>query len=94
MNTQRLSLISSAVIFALGLSTSAMASDTSSAIRGSIVNSTGAISVDASVEILHEPSGTKTLTTSNETGNFSSKGLRVGGPYTIKVTGKKWCQCI
>jgi hypothetical protein len=88
MKTQRLSLISGAVIFALGLSTSAMANDTSSAIRGSIVNSTGAISVNASIEILHEPSGTKTVTTSNESGNFSSKGLRVGGPYIIKVTGK------
>ncbi|MBA6353381.1 TonB-dependent receptor [Colwellia sp. BRX9-1] len=89
MNTQRLSLISSAVIFALGLSTSAMANDTSSAIRGSIENSAGAISVNAKIEIIHEPSGTKTLTTSNDAGNFSSKGLRVGGPYTIKITGEK-----
>ena len=89
MNTHRLSLITGAVVLALGLSTSAMANDTSSAIRGSIVNSTGAISVNAKIEILHEPSGTKTLTTSNEAGKFSSKGLRVGGPYTIKVTGAK-----
>ncbi|NQZ87841.1 MAG: TonB-dependent receptor [Saccharospirillaceae bacterium] len=88
MNTHRLSLITGAVVLALGLSTSAMASDTSSGIRGSIVNSTGEISVNAKIEILHGPSGTKTVTRSNDTGKFSSKGLRVGGPYTIKVTGE------
>ena len=49
MNTHRLSLITGAVVLALGLSTSAMANDTSSAIRGSIVNSTGAISVNAKI---------------------------------------------
>ena len=88
MKTQRLSLISGAVILALGLSTSAMADDTSSAIRGSISSPTGAVSVDAKVEILHVPSGTKTFTTTNESGSFSSRGLRVGGPYTVKITGK------
>ncbi|MDG1752673.1 MAG: carboxypeptidase-like regulatory domain-containing protein, partial [Thalassotalea sp.] len=88
MKTQRLSLISGAVILALGLSTSVMADDTSSAIRGSISSPTGAVSADAKVEILHVPSGTKTFTTTNESGSFSSKGLRVGGPYTVKITGK------
>ena len=86
MKTQRLSLISSAVVLALGLSASVMADDTSSAIRGNILTPAGSISVNAQVEILHEPSGTKRLTSSNDSGTFSSKGLRVGGPYTIKST--------
>ena len=89
MKTQRLSLISSAVVLALGLSASVMADDTSSAIRGNILTPAGSISVNAQVEILHEPSGTKRLTSSNDSGTFSSKGLRVGGPYTIKITGQK-----
>ena len=51
MKAHRLSLITGAVVLALGLSTSAMANDTSSAIRGSIVNSAGAISSNAQIEI-------------------------------------------
>jgi len=87
MKTHHLSSISTAVIFALGMSTSAFADDTSSAIRGSITTPAGVVSVNAKVEILHVPSGTKTETSTNDSGSFSSKGLRVGGPYTIKITG-------
>lgn len=88
MKKHRLSQITGAVILALGLTTSAMADDTSSSIRGSITNPAGEISVNAKVEILHEPSGTRTTTTTNDSGTFSSKGLRVGGPYTVKITGE------
>ena len=87
MKTHRLSLITGAVVIALGLSTSAMANDTSSAIRGSILNPAGQVSVNAKVEIVHLPSGTKTTTSTNDSGSFSSKGLRVGGPYKVTVTG-------
>lgn len=88
MKTHSISRIAGALIVALGLSTSVMADDTSSSIRGSILTPAGDISANAKVEILHEPSGTRTVATTNESGAFSSKGLRVGGPYTIKITGK------
>jgi len=87
MKTHRLSKITGAVVLALGLSTSAMADDTSSAIRGSIVSPAGEVSANAKVEITHIPSGTKTVTSTNDSGSFSSKGLRVGGPYTVVITG-------
>ncbi|WP_241238702.1 TonB-dependent receptor [Colwellia sp. Arc7-635] len=88
MKNHRLSRITGAVVLALGLSTSAMADDTSSAIRGSILNPAGESSVNAQVEILHIPSGRKTTTTTNDSGSFSSRGLRVGGPYKVTITGK------
>jgi len=87
MKAHRLSKLTGAVVLALGLSTSAMAADTSSAIRGSILSPAGEISSNAKVEITHIPSGTKTETTTNSSGSFSSKGLRVGGPYTVVITG-------
>jgi len=87
MKAHRLSKITGAVVLALGLSTSAMADDTSSAIRGSIVSPAGEVSANAKVEITHIPSGTKTVTSTNDSGSFSSKGLRVGGPYTVVITG-------
>lgn len=74
-----------AVTLALGASHMAFA-NTSSAIRGNVVNSAGENAVNATVEILHVPSGTRSTARTNEAGVFSSSGLRVGGPYTIKIT--------
>ena len=85
MKTQRLSLISGAVILALGLSTSAMADDTSSSIRGNLVSASGNAVTDATITIVHNPSGTKKTLTVNDSGIFSAKGLRVGGPYTVTI---------
>tara|TARA_R110000737_G_scaffold5134_3_gene16682 strand:+ start:18688 stop:21864 length:3177 start_codon:yes stop_codon:yes gene_type:complete len=85
MKTHRLSRITGAVVLALGLSTSAMADDTSSSIRGNILTATGNVVTDATITIVHEPSGTRKTLKVNETGNFSAQGLRVGGPYTVTI---------
>lgn len=85
MKNHRLSRITGAVVLALGLTTSAMADDTSSSIRGNILSTSGSAVTDATITIVHEPSGTRKVITVNDTGNFSAKGLRVGGPYTITI---------
>mgnify|MGYP000456266781 CR=1 FL=1 len=85
MKTQRLSLISSAVIFALGLSTSAMAADTSSSMRGKILSPTGSAAANVKIIVIHEPSKTSREFVTNDSGNFTAKGLRVGGPYTVII---------
>ncbi|MDP5187438.1 MAG: TonB-dependent receptor, partial [Alishewanella sp.] len=77
-----------AVTLALGVSNLAYA-DTSSAIRGNIVSPTGQIASNARVEILHVPSGTRSVAVSNDSGAFSSSGLRVGGPYTVTITSNE-----
>ncbi|PKM19313.1 MAG: cell envelope biogenesis protein OmpA [Gammaproteobacteria bacterium HGW-Gammaproteobacteria-15] len=77
--------IALAVTLALGVSNAALA-DTASSIRGNIVTQEGQIAPNARVDILHVPSNTRSVTTSNESGSFVSSGLRVGGPYIITIT--------
>lgn len=60
---------------------------TTSSIRGSIITSSGQPASGASVVIAHTPSGTVSRATTNADGVFSSRGLRVGGPYTVTVSG-------
>jgi hypothetical protein len=90
MKTQRLSLISGAVIFALGLSTSAMAADTTSSVRGKIVGPNGQAAPNTKIMLIHQPSGTVTEVMTNETGSFNAAGLRVGGPYQIIIDSDKY----
>ncbi len=95
MKAHRLSKITGAVVLALGLSTSAMAADTTSAsIRGTVSVESGQTIPNAIVTLTDTRTGaTKTLTT-NESGNFSSKGLRVGGPYTVLVKDEQGSRTI
>ncbi len=90
MTTHRLSRISSALILALGLSTSALAADTSSAVKGQIVGPLGNPAAGTTVTLVHEPSGTSKTVTVNNSGLFSAKGLRVGGPYSITIDSDKF----
>lgn len=66
-------------------STAAYANDTSSSMRGSIVGPNGNPAAGTEITIIHVPSGTVKKATVNESGLFSAKGLRVGGPYQIIV---------
>ena len=75
-----------AITLAVGASNVAFAQETSSAIRGNVVTASGQVAANARVDILHVPSGTRSVATTNESGTFSSSGLRVGGPYTITIT--------
>ncbi|PKI17615.1 TonB-dependent receptor [Colwellia sp. 12G3] len=85
MNKPKLSKIASAIVIAVGLSTSAMAADTSSAMRGKILSPTGEAASNVKITVIHEPSKTSREFITNDSGNFSAKGLRVGGPYTVII---------
>ncbi|MEE4297688.1 MAG: TonB-dependent receptor [Wenzhouxiangella sp.] len=80
---------STAVVFiiALLLAGQAMAQLTSSNLRGQVVTADGSPVAEASVQILHVPSGTVSQATASGTGQFFQSGLRVGGPYQLTVTG-------
>ncbi len=65
----------------------AYAQVTTSTIRGVVTSETGAPVVGADVIITHEPSGAVSATSTNGSGAFSTRGLRVGGPYTVEVAG-------
>ena len=73
---------------ALALSTShaVYAQEVSSAVRGTITSQSGAPVAGATVTLVHEPSGTRTVLTTDANGSFNATGLRVGGPFVATVT--------
>lgn len=70
---------------ACAMSTAVYAQETTSAIRGQLTGESGAPVANATVTILHTPSGTRSVTASGADGVFDARGLRVGGPYTVTV---------
>lgn len=78
--------IALAVTLAIGSVNIAMANDTSSGIRGNVISPAGQVIPNAKVEIVHVPSGSRSNAVTNDSGAFSSMGLRVGGPYNITIT--------
>jgi hypothetical protein len=86
MKTQlRKTALSLAVMAGIGASGAAFANETSSAVKGQIVGPQGNPATGTTVTIMHLPSGSTKVTTVNDAGFFSAKGLRVGGPYQIIV---------
>lgn len=63
----------------------AFAQSTSASLGGRVVSDAGQPVANAEVVIVHAPSGTVSRTTTDESGRYVSRGLRVGGPYTITV---------
>ena len=62
------------------------ASDTTSSIRGVISGPDGNPVANATVSVVHEPSGSKVSKSTNAQGVFIANNLRVGGPYKLTVT--------
>ena len=64
----------------------AVAQITTGSVRGNVTDSSGGPVGQAAISIRHLPSGTTTTAVTDASGVFDSRGLRVGGPYTIDVT--------
>ena len=83
--TNRLTKILVFTLFAIFISSintsNISAEQTTGVIRGSVIDESGNPVSGASVQIIHIPSGSKSSTS---TGN--SGGLRLGGPFKITVT--------
>ncbi len=67
------------------LPTAVQAQETTSAIRGDVLNEQSVAVAGATVTIIHIPSGTRMVQTSGANGEFNATGLRLGGPYSITV---------
>ena len=84
-NFARGAAVSAIAITAAGI---ASAQVTTSSISGSVVDESGAAVSGATVTILHEPSGTVSVASTNAAGQFAAQNLRVGGPYSVTITGE------
>lgn len=78
-------LFGSVALAAMAATTPAMAQETSSSIRGTVVSQAGSELAGVTVEITHVPSGTTRTFVTNSDGVFYARGLRVGGPYIVKL---------
>jgi outer membrane receptor for ferrienterochelin and colicin len=79
---------SGAAVSAIALSIAGIADAqvTTSSIRGAVTGDSGAVS-SATVTIVHTPTGTVSVSTTDAAGRFDARGLRVGGPYTVTISG-------
>jgi len=58
---------------------------TTGSISGTVKDSKSLQLAGATVEAIHEPSGSKYKTTTSSSGRFNFPTLRVGGPYTVTI---------
>jgi len=60
----------------------------STLINGTVSTESGEPVAGAEVMIIHVPTGTVSVTTTQQTGRFEARGLRVGGPFSVTVSGE------
>ncbi|MEO7051128.1 MAG: carboxypeptidase regulatory-like domain-containing protein [Rhodanobacter sp.] len=86
MNSRITAKLLPLAISALLAASPVIAQDTSSAISGRVLDSSGQPVAGATVQIVHEPSGTTKVTTTDANGRYAAQGLRVGGPFDVTAT--------
>ncbi|MGB3586930.1 MAG: TonB-dependent receptor [Tunicatimonas sp.] len=70
----------------LGLQFAWAQGTTTASMNGEVTDGNGAVIPGASVQVLHEPTGTDYINATNESGFFRISNMRVGGPYTLTVS--------
>ena len=83
-NRARLSKLSLGLMVALAAAP-VFAQSTSAGVGGQIVGAGGQPVAGAEITITHVESGTVSRATTDASGRYNARGLRVGGPYTIVV---------
>lgn len=89
-NKFRFCLSALALMLAFLIPVAAIAQETTSAIRVSVVGSDGSPSAGDSVSITDTRTGSINTSTSNASGVVTQRGLNVGGPYTVVVDSSKY----
>ena len=86
----RYALVAGLAVLALAVGTSAFAQGiTTSAINGFVVDQSGKPVAAAAITVVNVPSGTQYTTQTRSNGQYNLSGLRVGGPYSVSVKGKR-----
>ena len=77
--------VAAAIMATAAIVAPAQAQVTSAGIRGEVVSPDGAAVSGATVRVIDTRTGSVNTSTSSASGQFQSRGLSVGGPYTIEV---------
>ncbi len=85
-NAFRVSKLSLGLIAALAAAPVFAQSATSAGVGGVVMGADGQPVTNAEVTITHIESGTTSRVTTDASGRYSARGLRVGGPYEITIT--------
>lgn len=81
----RIALLPLAITTLLAVSP-VMAQDTAAAISGRVLDASGQPVSGATVQIVHVPSGTTKVVTTDANGRYAAQGMRVGGPFDVTVS--------
>ena len=73
-------------VLALASASAVYAQETTGSIRGRVTDEAGSPISNATVVVRHEPTGTTATVMTNAEGSFNTRGLRVGGPYTVSAS--------
>ena len=84
-NSLRVSKLSLGLIAALAAAP-VFAQSTSAGVGGVVIGSDGQPVTNAEVTIVHVESGTTSRVSTDASGRYNARGLRVGGPYEITIT--------
>ncbi len=71
------------IFSSLTLSFSAFSQETTAEIQGLVSDKNASVLAGATVTAIHQPTGTKYVTSSRKDGRFNLANLRVGGPYLV-----------
>ncbi|HET6602735.1 MAG TPA: carboxypeptidase regulatory-like domain-containing protein [Xanthomonadaceae bacterium] len=82
----RVKRLAAALALVLATATPAYAQNTAAGLSGRVTTEAGEPIANAVVIIVHTPSGTTARATTDASGRYNARGLRVGGPYTVTVT--------
>ena len=73
----RKTALSLAIAACISASGAAFASDTTSSVKGQIFGPSGSPAANTKLILVHEPTGTRRVVTTNESGTYNATGLRV-----------------
>ncbi|AWG21707.1 oar protein [Flavobacterium faecale] len=73
-------------ILLLAIQSIGFAQVTKSSISGTVKSTKGEALPGATVEVIHEPTGSKYYATTDGNGRYSVPAIRPGGPYTVKTS--------
>ena len=76
------------VALLLTMTLTALAQVTTSSLAGKVTldNANGEEVIGATIQAIHEPSGTRYAAVTNTSGRFTIQGMRTGGPYSVTIS--------